>query len=565
MKKVFLVSAIFAMALGLFAQPKYEVRAVWLTTNSGLDWPKGEYNVDEQKEKLCEILDKLVDANFNTIIFQAQVKGDVLWESTMQPALRTVTGDGSKKMSYDVSRFVIDECHKRNLECHAWIVPYRIGNASEANKYKNNPVKHPTVSNPELCIEYNSAYYLDPGLPETREYLLDVYRELISNYDYDGVNFDYTRYPGSDFGDADSYAKYNPEGLPKDDWRRQNINTFIAEFYDMAKDINPNIKVGAAPIGTYKNVSGFGNMTAYGNVYQDACQWMQSGNQDLLIPQMYWNENYGFSPNMSTWVTNSAGRQLVIGLAPYKMVDGSNDWEVSVVTDQIDKVRANDGISGVCFFRTDHVIDVSQSKIKELYNELQNNYFKYPAHIVPMDYNGITKPNAPVEVTQEYINGEYYITWDTPELDVDNTPIKYYSVYLSDGESVDLNDVQQVVCHVTKETEFKYTSSNPNLRFAVTAFDKNYYESIPVISKNAGVEDVMNVETSFYYSDGDIHINSSGPIDKIEIFSMTGCRYIYESVSGNIITISCADLPKGVYVVCSHCENGKTSVNKFIK
>ena len=565
MKKILLLSITLVSALSISAQPKYEVRAVWLTTNSGLDWPKGVYDETTQKENLCEILDKLADANFNTIIFQAQVKGDVLWESTMQPAMRAITGNGSKSMSYDVSEYVIEECHKRNMECHAWIVPYRIGTSSDANKYVSNKVKHPFTTNPELCVEYNGSYYLDPGLPETREYLLDVYRELIFNYDYDGVNFDYTRYPGSDFDDADSYAKYNPDGLPKDDWRRQNINTFIAEFYDMAKSINPNIKVGAAPIGTYKNVLGYGNMTAYGSVYQDACQWMQSGNHDLLVPQMYWNEKNGFTPNMSTWVTNCDGRQLVIGLAPYKMVDGSNDWEVSVITDQIEKIRNNDGTSGVCFFRADHIIDDSQAKIADLYDELQNNYFKYPAHIVPMDYNGVTKPNAPENVKQEYINGQYIISWDVPSLDVDNTPLKYYSVYLSDGESVDLDDPQLVVAHITRDNELVYSSDDLNLRFAVTTFDKNYYESEPAISEISGVDETLTEESNFHYSNDMIYINSSNPINVVEVYSILGTCYIYQSICGNEATISCESLPNGVYIVRTICDNGATNVNKFIR
>lgn len=565
MKKILLLIIAIATILNLSAHPKYEIRAVWLTTNNGLDWPKGEYDIEAQKNDLCDILDKLVAANFNTIIFQAQVKGDVLWESTMQPAMRAVTGNGSKNMSYDVSKFVIEECHKRNLECHAWIVPYRIGTSSDANKYKSNKVKHPITSNPELCIEYNGAYYLDPGIPATREYLLDVYRELITNYEYDGVNFDYTRYPGSDFDDSESYASYNPEGLPKDDWRRQNINTFIAEFYEMAKSINPNIKVGAAPIGTYKNVLGYGNMTAYGSVYQDACQWMQSGNHDLLIPQMYWNENYGFSPNMVTWVNNCDGRQLVIGLAPYKMVDGSNDWETAVITDQIEKIRSQEGTSGVCFFRADHVIDLSQGKISELYSELQDNYFKYPAHIVPMDYNGITKPNAPINVYQEYINGEYHITWETPSLDVDNTPIKYYSVYLSDGESVDLDDPQQVIAHIVKDNEFTYSSTNPQLQFAITTFDKNYYESKPTISINSGIENISTNKTNIYYSNGDIYISSNTPIKYAEIYSLTGHKIIYTPISGYETSLSCESLPYGLYIVNVKLSNGANIVNKFIK
>ena len=168
MKNILLTIIALTTCFTIIAQPKHEVRAVWLTTNGGMDWPKGEYDEAIQKSDLCNILDKLAAANFNTILFQAQVKGDVLWESTIQPAYRYITGNGSKKLSYDVSKFVIDECHKRNMECHAWIVPYRIGTASEANAYKNNPIKHPTVSHPELCVLYNNAYYLDPGLPATR-------------------------------------------------------------------------------------------------------------------------------------------------------------------------------------------------------------------------------------------------------------------------------------------------------------------------------------------------------------------------------------------------------------
>ena len=125
MKKILLTIAVSMCVIAAFAQPKQEVRAVWLTTNGGLDWPKGETSVSQQKTDLCEILDKLEAANFNTIIFQAQVKGDVAWVSTKQPAMNAFTGNGAMGLSYDVSQFVIDECHKRNMECHAWIVPYR--------------------------------------------------------------------------------------------------------------------------------------------------------------------------------------------------------------------------------------------------------------------------------------------------------------------------------------------------------------------------------------------------------------------------------------------------------
>lgn len=560
MKSLIISLAIGIAAIPLSAQPKREVRAVWLTTNSGLDWPAGETSPSRQKQAMIKILDRLAAANFNTIIFQAQVKGDVAWESSYQPTMRWITGNGSVNMSYDVSRFVIDECHKRNMECHAWIVPYRIGSATEAGKYAANPRKHVYITHPQLCKKSGSEYYLDPGNPDVRSYLLDVYSELISNYDFDGVNFDYTRYPSTDgLPDDDTYAAYNPDGLPRGDWRRQNINTFISEFYEMAKSINPDIKVGAAPIGCYKNLPGYSNMTAYG-VYQDACQWMKSGNHDLLVPQMYWNEKYGFSPHMNTWINNCDGRQLVVGIAPYKMVDNTNDWDPEVIYDQIDKIRAKQGMSGVCFFRTEHVIGTHEKEIA-LYNKLQNEYFKYPAHIPTMDYNGVTTPDKPQNVTQEYVNGQYQIKWDAPT----DTDIKYYSVYLCDGNTVDTNNPDKVASHIVKDNHFTYSSDSPDLTFAVTAFDKGYFESAPAIASEAGVDDMYAAPTVFRFCNQTIEIECAKEIDRVEIYATTGLQVKLTAIGASSAFIDCATLSKGLYIVRTIYSDGGVDVNKILR
>lgn len=534
---------ILALFLSIFvsiaqAQPKREIRAVWLTTNSGLDWPKSVYDETKQKESMIDILDKLQALNINTVVFQAQVKGDVLWDSKIQPFMRVVSGDGSKAMTWDVCRFVIDECHKRNMECHAWIVPYRIGTASEASKYdKNSVVKHVTKVHPEMCVLYSNAYYLDPGLPEVRSYLLDLYRELVTNYDFDGMNFDYTRYPGSDFGDAESYSKYG-NGMSKADWRRENINTFVAEFYDMVKSIKPYMKVGAAPIGTYKNVSGYGNMTAYGNVYQDAAEWMRRGKHDLLIPQMYWNEKYGFSPNMTTWVDNCDGRQLVVGLAPYKM-DDSNNWDVSVVTDQVDKTRAKVGMSGNCYFRADHIIGTT-TKVKALNKELAENYYAYPAHIVPMDYNGVTKPNAPENVNVEKDGTTYRVSWDAAELK-DNVPVRYYCVYASTNEEVDIDDIKNCVGFAVKDMQFTY-SSDKALNFVVTAFDMNYYESDPA-KNTSGINDANAECAKVIANDRSIYVHGVKEGTKVSVYSANGAQ-MYDGTDTQISINS-----PGLYIV----------------
>ena len=564
MKKITIFTLFVLSAALLFAQPKREVRAVWLTTNGGLDWPKGNYNINQQKQNLCAILDDLAAANFNTILFQAQVKGDVLWNSSIQPFYRYITGNPSSSMTYDASQFVIEECHKRGMECHAWIVPYRVGANTYWKAYSKNVHKHVAEQHPEWIVEYENAYYLDPGLPAVREYLLDVYRELVENYDFDGVSFDYTRYPGKNFADDASFAEYNPDGLSREDWRRNNINTFMAEFYDMAKAIKPRYKVGSSPIGTYKNAPGYGNMAGYTGVYQDAAQWMNSGHHDLIVPMMYYNEKYGFSTHMKMWAdVITSHRQIAIGLAPYKMVDGTNDWEVSVVTNQIEKIRAQEGISGVCFFRVDHVLG-SEEKIQDFYNELQTNYFAYPAHIPTMDYNGVTSPATPANVHQERVGNDYIITWDLNDDAQAEAPTKYYEVYLCNNGYVNVDDMQTVVGHQVADNRFVYTSTDEGLNFAVSAFDVNYYESAPSIA--AGVDAVREMDPArVFYAANSLHVDAPDVVRTIDIYSASGIHYIYRRYSTPNVDLDCSTLPQGFYVAVVKIDNNQPKVVKFIR
>lgn len=356
-----------------------EVRAVWLTTNSGLDWPGKVMSESGQKKLMIDMLDRLKSANFNLVIFQVQANGDVLWKSSLQPAMEAVTGNASSGLSYDVCKFVIDECHKRDMECHAWIVPFRLGSKKFASHYASNAVKHPLKSQHKLCVNYKGTYYFDPGNSDTRKFLIKLYRELVENYDFDGINLDYTRYPGKDFPDNPTYAKRKDKKMSRDDWRRQNINVFVEELYKMAKSVKPDMLVGSAPIGTYKNVENYRNATAYDSFQQDPGKWISDGCHDLVIPQMYWDEKAGFSTHLKTWKETAVPScHLVVGLAPYKMVESG--WSVDQVLSQIEKVRKAEGAEGVCFFRAEHVLG-KNAKSKALYNRLKSDIFKSPAKL----------------------------------------------------------------------------------------------------------------------------------------------------------------------------------------
>lgn len=362
--RIFIISLyiIFSIVPG-FA----EVRGVWLTTNAGLDWPCGNYDEARQKRSMIEILDKLRKAHFNLILFQVQANGDVAWNSSLQPAMASITGDGSSGLSYDVCRFVIDECHRRGMKCHAWIVPYRVGDAKKASAYESYKVSHVIKSHPEWCLRYSGAYYIDPANPQAREYLVKLYSELIDRYDFDGINLDYTRYPGDKFPDEESFRKYGSGKQDKADWRRNNINSFVADLYNALKKKRPDLVLGSAPIGTYKNVNGTKNSTAYDSFQQDPVQWVRSGHHDMVIPQMYWDETFGFSTHLSTWTSHCAQVPVLVGLAPYKLVEGG--WDVDVVSDLMEKARKAEGVGGVCFFRARHVIG-DHPKVKELYRRL---------------------------------------------------------------------------------------------------------------------------------------------------------------------------------------------------
>jgi len=558
MKKLTLAIAsaiMLATAAVSASNPASEVRAVWLTTNAGLDWPTSSYTEASQKSKLTALLDKLQQANFNTIVFQVQVKGDVAWKSAKQPAMYSLTGNGSKGLSYDVCGYVIGECHKRGMECHAWIVPYRIGTENEARRYDSNAVKHPSRTHSDLLITYSNAYYLDPGNPATTEYLVDLYRELVTNYDFDGINFDYTRYPGSDFADDTSFGKYNPNNLSKADWRRNNINDFIKKMYEMVKSVKPLMRVGAAPIGTYKNVAGYGNMTAYGSVYQDAAYWMSSGNHDLLIPQMYWNERYGFTPNMQTWVDNCGGRQLVIGLAPYKMVDGSNNWEYTVVTDQIEKQRANPGTSGVCFFRTEHVTG-SATKVVQLYNALKNNYFSTPAKIPAMDYLTKTTPNPPANVA--LVDGK--LTWSEPPLDAMGTPIKGYAVYRKQNGRTDVSNAESIVA-IVREPACAIPAGEPaGAEYSVTTLDRNNFESAPADPSGVGTMAAATVSPVVTLRDKTVDIVSPAPIHNVTVCNVSGQTVAQADGGGSVcFSMSLDGIQGGIYILRLSTADGMSA------
>jgi uncharacterized lipoprotein YddW (UPF0748 family) len=487
MRKI-LTFFLFVSTLLAQVHPKREVRAVWLTTVYGLDWPSAKATsasgIQQQKNELIQILDRLKSANFNTVIMQVRARGDLIYPSQYEPWATSLTGTLGRNPGYDPLKFAIEETHKRGMEFHAWWNVVKVKDDSTLPPQTNPP--HIVLRHPEFVKYYrpNNEWWIDMGKPEARNYLINVVMELVRNYDIDGIHFDYIRYPNPDFPDDSTYALYANEYPNKDDWRRENINKFVRAVYDSIKKVKPWVKVGSAPIGIYKNIyadDGTPLATgwqAYYSIYQDSRRWLMEGKHDYHSPQIYWDiaNNPKFDVLVRDWKNNSYGRHIYAGSAAYRMDSGSGNWSASEILAQIDTSRAI-GVQGNTFFRYKSLL------LKGLIDSLINSKYKYPAFIYPMPWIDSVKPNPPINVAIRRIADKTFeIFWAQPQTPPDGDSVKYYAIYRSENSPVDIDDIKNLLAVVGPD-RISYSDVVPDLGknyfYVVTAFDKLHNESNP--------------------------------------------------------------------------------------
>lgn len=471
---------------GAVEYPKHEIRAVWLTTVYGLDWPKKPATTEAgrraQQQELCHMLDRLADANFNTVFLQVRLRGDVIYRSTIEPAAKTFSGKYGTMPGYDPLAFAIEECHKRGMECHAWFVTFPVG----TEKAVKEQGKLSVVSRqPKLCKRHNGEWYLDPGVPETADYILSLVKELVNGYDIDGIHFDYIRYPeeAKSFPDKAVYNKYG-KTQKLSDWRRENINKMVYRIYDWVKLVKPWVQVGSSPLGKYNRIERVPNAgwTAYESVFQDPKMWMQKGKQDMIVPMMYYLHD-NFFPFVDNWVENSNGRLVVPGLGAYRMEKSEADWTVNDITDQIDYSRYYGG-AGCTFFRCENVLD----NTKGLYEELKNNYYKYPAQLLPLTWLSDKVPAAPAQIHVTKEGDELKLSWQKPPAENEDLT---YTVYYSLVDSVDTTSAKSILATGVRDTV---------LYLPVVPKEERGYSFRVSASTRYHIESVVSAETYYYLS-----------------------------------------------------------------
>lgn len=461
--------------------PKREARAVWLTTLSGLDWPKSKASTpagrEKQQAELCALLDQLQAIHINTIFIQTRVRGSVIYPSSIEPWDVALTGQYGKDPGYDPLQFAIEECHHRGMELHAWVVTipaYKISLAKQMG------TKGVTRTHAALCKRHADMYYLDPGQPGTADYLADICKEIVSRYDVDGIHFDYIRYPenAGSFPDADTYKKHGA-GKPKAQWRRDNVTRVVRKIHDEVKRLKPWVKMSCSPVGKFRDGTRYSSKgwNCYDAVYQDAQGWLREGIQDALYPMMYFQGDH-FFPFAADWREQDAGRFVAPGLGIYFMSPQEKNWPLSVITNQLAYIR-DLGLGGQAYFRCKFLTD----NVKGLYDYLRRDYYAFPALTPACTWTDSIPPTQPegfeTEVMEE---GMERLSWKPCTDNLSGEKGMRYNVYVSRALPVDISDSRNLVAASLTEPTYSFNRLMVRLygmHIAVTAMDRCGNESLP--------------------------------------------------------------------------------------
>jgi uncharacterized lipoprotein YddW (UPF0748 family) len=324
------IACLFAFLYVTAAEGAEEFRGAWVATVFNLDWPsKAGLPAAEQQAQLRAILDRAAQLKLNAILFQIRPASDAFYASKREPWSAFLTGRQGVSPGYDPLAFAISEAHARGIELHAWFNPFRAATSLNGPFASN----HVSQTHPEWVRHYGGQLWLDPGEPKARQYVLDIILDVVRRYDIDGVHIDDYFYPypkgGADFPDD---AVWRSSGAPatqsRADWRRENINHFVADLYHQVKAAKPAVRVGISPFGIWRPhvpETIEAQLDAFSQLFADSRLWLQKGWCDYLAPQLYWPSapaKQSFPVLLEWWRSQSfAGRPVWPGIATVRIGD----------------------------------------------------------------------------------------------------------------------------------------------------------------------------------------------------------------------------------------------------
>lgn len=429
--------------------PKREFRGAWIQC---VNEQFQGLSKEEMQRTLSYQLDELAKDGVNAIIFQVRAECDALYNSPYEPWSRFLTGRQGQNPGWDPLAWMVSECHKRGMEIHAWINPYRAKTKGTSALASNNiAVKHP-----ERVFEYDGLYILNPALPENREYICKIADDIVRRYDIDGFHIDDYFYPYPIAGKAIPDAKeYNADsrGMSIGDWRRDNVNKFIEQLHDSIRQTKPWVKFGVSPFGIYRNArsSSIGSNTRglqnYDDLYADVLKWVNNGWIDYCVPQLYWqigHKTADYETLIKWWNEHAGNRPLYIGedverTIKYADVDNPSTNQVAAKHKLHEQCKNVDGT--VLWYAKAAVDNYDRYGVF-----LRNYYWKSPALQPLMPFIDDKAPKKPRKLKAHQNSTNLLLTWMAPKGNGwKDEAVKYVVYQFKPGESVDISDPSHIV------------------------------------------------------------------------------------------------------------------------
>ena len=470
---------------------KREMRGAWIQCVNGQFQGVG---TQQMQRTLTYQLDELQKDGVNVIIFQVRPECDALYESKLEPWSRFLTGQQGKAPSpyWDPLQWMITECHKRGMELHAWINPYRAKTKGTRQLAQN----HITVQKPMNCFAYDGQFILNPGIPENRDYICEVVKDIVSRYDVDGLHMDDYFYPYPVKGETipdDELFRDHPNGIKdQGDWRRYNVNLFIEQVYKTVHETKPWVKVGISPFGIYRNrsTSYVGSNTRgtqnYDDLYADVLMWVNNGWLDYCVPQIYWeigHKSADYETLINWWNQYANNRPLVIG-EDVERTAKAPDKKNPQVHQQAAKMalhRQMPNVSGTVLWYAKAAVD----NIGNYGSNLRNVYWKYPALQPAMPFIDGKAPKSVRKMKPVWTQDGYILFWTAPKGESwEDKAVKYVVYRFRKGEKLDINNPAKIVA-ITNQPFYKlpYVNGSEKWVYAVTALDRLQNESKVVKKK----------------------------------------------------------------------------------
>lgn len=487
MKKTLVILTLLICWINLTAaNPKREFRGAWLHVIGQSQWQ--DKSTDQAKAYIRDQFDKLQDAGCNAVIFQVRPTADAVYKSDIEPWSAWLTGKRGKAPSpmWDPMEYAIQEAHKRGMEFHAWLNPYRVTSTAK----EVLPADHISNKYPERFFRYNGQVLFNPAYQENRDYICEVVSDILDRYDVDAIHIDDYFYPypaqGKPIPDDASYKKFG-NGANRGDWRRHNVDLLIEQMHKTIKEKKPWVRFGVSPFGIWRNKasdpkgSNSSGLQNYDDLYADVILWAKKGWIDYLAPQLYWNLDTKAAPSRHLaqwWNDNANGVDVYIGQDVKRTMDVADpgNKDKNELDTKVKLSRRLPNVGGNIWWHGYWVTGNYKGAADSLAMKYQSTLALPPA------YGDKSKHPKTVENLKiERSGDDYFLSWKGPKAgsrESENDAVRYVVYQFFPGETQDIEDSQTIVA-VTPFERVKIDGEQGST-FAVTTLDRMNRESKPI-------------------------------------------------------------------------------------